>query len=124
MNGVPHQKRKASSGITFQFMENSSATGISIMLEEKPKKRSKKRKSLLLIFKLFSALAIGIFMAMIGQALINYSYFSFMFIFLTVFLSFWTLVKKKDFLTILLVDLFFIFLLLIVRVYIVISDSG
>ena len=95
------------------------------MLEETVKKqKSKKKKYLILIFKLFSAIAVGVFMSLIGQALINYSYFSFMFIFLTVCLAFWALVKKMEFLAVLLVDLFFILTIFIVKVYIVISANG
>ena len=95
------------------------------MLEEKVKKqKSKIAKYLILVFKLLSAIALGLCLSMIGQALIGYSYFSFMFIFLTVCLAFWALIKKLDILAVLLVDLFFVLMIFIVRVYIVISDSG
>ena len=95
------------------------------MLENKVRKqKSKKSKYFILIFKLFSAIAVGVFISLIGQALINYSYFSFMFMFLTVSVAFWALVKKMEFLAILLVDLFFILMIFIVRVYIVISANG
>ncbi len=93
-------------------------------LENIKKRKFMARRLVLLLFKLFSAMAVGVFIALVGQALINYSYFSFMFIFLTVLLSFWTLVKKWDFLGVLLVDLFFILMIIIVRLYIVISASG
>ena len=75
-------------------------------------------------FKLFSAIVIGVIISLIGQALISYSYFSFMFIFLTVFFAFFTLVKKMGFLGVLLVDLLFVLMIVLLKVYIMVADSG
>ena len=78
----------------------------------------------LLFFKLLSAGFIGLLIALIGQALLDYRYFSFMFIFLTVGFAFFSLVKKFGVLGVVLVDLLFILLLVLIKVYIVIADGG
>lgn len=78
----------------------------------------------LFLFKLLSALFIGIFFSVIGQALIEYRYFAFFFIFLTVSFAFFTMVKKLGFLGVLLVDLLFILMIVLMKVYIIIADSG
>ena len=81
-------------------------------------------KYLLVLFKLFSAVFVGILISLIGQALMNYGYFSFMFLFLTVFFAFFTMVKKLKFLGVLMVNLLFILMIVLIKVYIVIADSG
>ena len=81
-------------------------------------------KYTLVFFKLFSALFTGILFSIIGQALVNYSYFSFFFIFLTVSFAFFTMVKKLEFLGVLLVNLLFILIIVLMKVYVVIADNG
>lgn len=76
------------------------------------------------LFKLLSAVFIGLLLSVIGQALINYSYFSFVFVFLTVSFAFFSLVKKMGFLGVLLVDAVFVLIILLIKVYIVIANSG
>ncbi len=78
----------------------------------------------LFLFKLFSALCVGILFSVIGQALIHYRYFAFFFIFLTVSFAFFTMVKRLGFLGVLLVDLLFILMVVLMKVYIIIADSG
>ncbi|MDE0118383.1 MAG: hypothetical protein OXM55_00045 [Bdellovibrionales bacterium] len=82
------------------------------------------KKYFLILFKVFSALFVGILISLIGQALMNYGYFSFMFLFLSVFFAFFTLVKKLKILGVLLVDLLFILILVLMKVYIVMADKG
>ena len=82
------------------------------------------KKYITFLFKLFSAVLTGIFLSIIGQSLMDYSYFSFMFIFLTVSFAFFTLVKKMGFLSVLLVDVFFILIIFLMKAYILIADSG
>ena len=77
----------------------------------------------LFLFKLFSGIALGIFISLIGQAILKYSYFSFMFIFLTVFAGFFKVVRKVNFLGVLLVDLIFILMIVLLRFYIIFSNS-
>ena len=89
----------------------------------------KSRKSILswyalFFLKLISATLVGFALAVIGQALIGYRYFSLFFIFLTISFAFFTLVKKLGYLGILLIDVCFILLLVLAKVYIVIADSG
>ena len=81
-------------------------------------------KYALILFKLFSAVFIGLLFSIIGQALINYRYFAFFFLFLTVSFAFFTMVKKLGFLGVLLVDLLFILMIVLMKVYIIIADSG
>ncbi len=78
----------------------------------------------LFCIKIFSSAVVGLMIALIFQALMNYRYFSFMFLFLTVFFAFFAMVKKLDFLAVLLVDLLFILLLVLAKVYIMIADKG
>ena len=81
-------------------------------------------KYALVLLKLFSALFIGLLFSVIGQAFIHYRYFAFCFIFLTVSFAFFTMVKKLGFLGVLLVDLLFILMIVLMKVYIIIADSG
>ena len=78
----------------------------------------------LLLFKILSACFTGVLIALIGQALLDYRYFSFMFIFLTVGFAFFSLVKKFGVLGVILVDLLFILLLVLIKVYIAIASNG
>lgn len=82
------------------------------------------KKYITFLFKLFSAVFIGVLLSIIGQALMNYRYFSFMFILLTVSFAFFTLVKKLGFLSVLLIDVFFILIIFLIKVYILIADGG
>ena len=82
------------------------------------------KKYLLILFKILSALFVGVFISLIGQALMNYGYFSFMFLFLTVFFAFFSLVKKLEILGVLLVDLLFILMIVLIKVYIMMADKG
>lgn len=88
------------------------------------RKTSLIRRYVLVLFKLFSALFIGLLFSVIGQALIHYRYFSFFFIFLTVSFAFFVMVKKMGFLGVLLVNLLFILMIVLMKVYIVIADNG
>ena len=96
------------------------------MLKSSKEKKSSSRvgKYLLMLFKLLSAVFVGILISLIGQALMNYGYFSFMFLFLTGFFAFFTMVKKLGVLGVLLVDLLFILMIILIKVYIVIADNG
>ena len=78
----------------------------------------------LICVKILSACFIAVLISFIGQVLIGYGYFSFMFIFLTVFSIFFTLTKKLRILGVLLVNLLFIMMLLALRIYILIADKG
>ncbi len=89
----------------------------------KKKKRSFGWKYSLILLKLLSAVFVGLLIALIFQAFMNYRYFSFMFLFLTVCWAFFVLVKKLGFLGVLLVDLLFILMIVLMKVYIVIADS-
>lgn len=80
-------------------------------------------KYILLLFKTLSAIITGVFMSLIGQAIINYSYFSFMFVFLTAFFAFFTLVKRMGFLSVLLIDLSFILITMLLKVYILMANK-
>ena len=89
------------------------------------KKRSfLKARYIVFPFKVFSALTIGLFIALFFQALLGYAYFSFMFIFLTVVFAFFTMVKKLKFLGVLLIDLLFVLMIILARLYIVLSNNG
>ena len=78
----------------------------------------------LFVFKILSAVFTGLLIAVIFQALMDYRYFSFMFLFLTVCFAFFTMVRKWGFLAVLLVDLLFILLLVLAKVYIMIADKA
>ena len=54
----------------------------------------------------------------------QYRYFAFFFIFLTVSVAFFTLVRKIGFLGVLLVDLLFILMIILMKIYVVIADKG
>ena len=82
------------------------------------------KKYITFLFKLFSAVFTGVLLSIIGQSLMGYGYFSFMFIFLTVSFAYFALVKKMGFLSVLLVDVFFILIIVLMKVYILIADSG
>ena len=82
------------------------------------------RKYALVIFKTVSAVFTGLLIALAGQALFSYRYFSFMFIFLTAGAGFFSLTKKLGFLGILLVDLLFVFVLILIKVYIMMADTA
>ena len=88
------------------------------------KKASFIKKYITFLFKLFSTVFFAFLLSLIGQALLNYSYFSFVFIFLTVSFAFFNLVKKMGFLGVLLVDVFFILIIVLAKVYILIADGG
>lgn len=92
-------------------------------MSKKKRKVSIFNKYLLFIFKLFSGIILGLFISLIGQAIIHYGYFSFMFIFLTVFAGFFRVVRKMNFLGILLVDLIFILMIVLLRFYIIFSNN-
>ena len=86
--------------------------------------KSRMGRFALFCIKILSSAMVGLMIALIFQALMNYRYFSFMFLFLTVFFAFFAMVKKLDFLAVLLVDLLFILLLVLAKVYIMIADKG
>ena len=79
---------------------------------------------LLFIFKLLSAGFTALLLAFIGQVLISYSYFSFMFVFLSVFFAFLRLVTRLRFIGVLCVDLLFILALLALRIYVFMADKA
>ena len=93
-------------------------------MSKSKKKISWIKKSILLLFKLLSAIIAGFFISLIGQALMKYSYFSFMFIFLTGCFAFFTLIKKLRFLGVLFIDLLFVLIIVLIRLYIIIADGG
>lgn len=78
----------------------------------------------LFFFKALGALVLGIFLAVLGQELIQYRYFSFVFIFLTVFFSYFVLTKKLRWLGVCVVDIVFVVFVLLARWYVVMSNSG
>ena len=82
------------------------------------------KKILVFLFKCLSAAGIGLFLAILGQVLIDYRYFSFMFILLTAFFAFFTLTKKMQFLGVLVIDLIFTLIVLLIWAYIYIADKG
>ncbi len=77
----------------------------------------------LIIIKILSAGFVAGLISFVCQVLIGYGYFSFMFIFLTVFTAFFTLIKKLHIFGVLCVDMLFILFILGLRVYILIADK-
>ena len=69
-------------------------------------------KYLLWIFKIFSAALLACFLALLGYAFVEYRLFSAIFIFLTVFFSFLSLIRKLGILAI-----FLLMLLIILAVF-------
>ena len=78
----------------------------------------------LFVFKTLSAAVLGIFLAVLGQALIQYRYFSFIFILLTGFFSYFVLTKNLRWLGVCVVDILFVLFVLLVRWYVVLSSAG
>lgn len=76
-------------------------------------------KYFLWIFKIFSAAGLSIFLAILGQAFIGYGIFSFIFIFLTVFFAFLSLVRKLQFFGVLLVIILIVLLVFFSRMYVI-----
>ena len=76
------------------------------------------------LFKMVSAVGVGLFLAILGQILIDYRYFSFMFILLSGFFAFFSLTKKLKFVGTLVIDLVFVLIILLGRLYIHIADKG
>ena len=77
----------------------------------------------LFVIKVLSACFVAGLISFICQILIGYGYFSFMFIFLTVFSAFFTLIKKLQIFGVLFVDLLFILFILGLRIYILVADK-
>ena len=77
----------------------------------------------LIIIKILSAGFVAGLISFVCQVLIDYGYFSFMFIFLTVFTTFFTLIKKLQIFGVLCVDMLFILFILGLRVYILVADK-
>ena len=92
-------------------------------MSKSKRKMSWIKKCTLFLFKLLSAIIVGFFASLIGQALMEYNYFSFMFIFLTVWFAFFTLIKKLGFLGVLFIDLLFILIIVLIRFYIIMADG-
>ena len=70
------------------------------------------------MFKIFSAVGLGIFLAILGQAFVGYGMFSFVFIFLTVFFAFLSLIRKLQFFGVLSVIILIMLLVFFGRMYI------
>ena len=77
----------------------------------------------LIFIKILSAFFVAGLISFIFQILIGYGYFSFMFVFLTVFSAFFTLIKKLQIFGVLCVDMLFILFILGLRIYILIADK-
>jgi len=88
------------------------------------KKQAWYMKYALFPLKVISALLVAAFISLVGKALLHYGYFSFMFLFLTVFFAFFKLVRKLSFMGILFVDWIFILMVVLVKLYIVIADKS
>ena len=78
---------------------------------------------ILIIVKILSAGFVAGLISFVCQVLIGYGYFSFMFIFLTVFIAFFTLIKKLQIFGVLFVDMLFILFILGLRIYILLADK-
>ena len=70
------------------------------------------------VIKTLSALAVAYVIALIGQELIKYGIFSFVFVMISVTISFLYLVKSSGFLVTLSIDVFLIVLAFLLRLYI------
>ncbi len=78
----------------------------------------------LFVFKILSGFGLGVFLSVLGQALIGYRYFSFMFVFLTVFFAFFILTRNLQWVGVLMIDLVFLLLVVLMRLYVVMADKG
>ncbi len=89
-----------------------------------PKEKKRYGRYLLFLFKILSAGGVSFFFSLLGHVLIGYSWFSFMFVFLTVWFAFFTLVGKLQLLGVLAVDVLFILIILLLRMYITMAWNG
>lgn len=79
------------------------------------------KKWSLLIFKLISAFCFAYVLALIGQELMSYGLFSFVFLILSISLAFFYFVKSYGFLGLLIVDCCLISLALLLRFYVIMA---
>ena len=84
-------------------------------------KIKKIKKITLLLFKGLSAFCFSYVVTLIGQELISYGMFSFVFLLISVGLAFFYLVKNYGFLGVFLVDLFLVLLAFLLRFYVIIA---
>ena len=85
----------------------------------------KKIKKLnLLLFKIFSALCFSYVVTLIGQELLSYGLFSFIFLLLSIGLAFFYLIKPYKFFGIFLIDLLLVLLAVFLRFYVIIAYNS
>ena len=79
------------------------------------------KKISLLVFKGVSAFCFAYVLTLVGQDLISYGLFSFVFLLLSISLAFFYLVKDYKFFRILIVDVCLILLAVLLRFYVIIA---
>ena len=79
------------------------------------------KKASLLIFKGVSAFCFAYVLALVGQELLSYGLFSFVFLLLSISMAFFYLVKDYKFLRVLMVDVCLIFLAVLLRFYVIMA---
>ena len=78
----------------------------------------------LLVFKAISCFCVAYVLVLIGKELISFGTFSFVFLILSIGMSFFYLIKPYKFLTILLLDLILIAFALLLRFYVMTAYSS
>lgn len=82
------------------------------------------KKSGLLVFKGFSAFCFAYVLTLIGQEVLSYGLFSFIFLLLSIGLAFFYLVKPYGFLGVLLIDAFLVIVALSLRFYVILAYNS
>ena len=82
----------------------------------------KKMKTMgLLLFKVFSAFCFSYVLTLIGQELLSYGLFSFVFLLISIGLSFFYFIKDYKFSGVLLIDIILVAIAFLLRFYVIIA---
>ena len=81
-------------------------------------------KITLLVFKIFSAFCVAYVLSLIGQELLSYGLFSFIFLLFSIGWAFFLLIKPYNFLGVFIVDMVLVFIALLLRFYVIVAYSA
>lgn len=82
------------------------------------------KKISLTVFKALSSFCVAYVLTLIGRELLSFALFSFVFLILSLSISFFYLIKPYNFLTVLLLDLFLVLFALLLRFYVMTAYSS
>ena len=82
---------------------------------------NKAKQMSLLLFKVFSALCFSYVLTLIGQELLSYGLFSFVFLLISISLAFFYFVKGYNIFGVLALDIFLVLIAFLLRFYVVMA---